>query len=145
PSDSGICLGDIPTCIIQDHAGNLWVSTAFSLFELKDGRLLFRADLFPPILGMTIECISEAAPGIIWIATRNGMYSFDIANRQMNNKPLLPNVDARCIFTAKDGSKWIGTYGKGYYKYCNGRFVALPLDAKRHLANTHAFLEDDDG
>src|SRR6185369_10923679 len=84
PSDSGICLGDIPTCIIQDHAGNLWVSTAFSLFELKDGRLLFRADLFPPILGMTIECISEAAPGIIWIATRNGMYSFDVANRQMN-------------------------------------------------------------
>ena len=144
-ADSGIFLGDISTCIMEDHAGHLWVSTAFSLFEVKDDKLLFRSDLFPHILGMTIESMAEAEPGILWIATRNGLYSFDIAKKRLNPAPLLPNVDARCIYKAKDGSKWIGTYGNGYYKYAGGTFVHLPLDAKKHLANTHTFLEDGKG
>ena len=143
--DAGLSLGDVATCITEDHEHSLWVSTGFALFRVNGDKLSFGIGLFPRIQGHAIESIAEVEPGILWIATRRGLYSFDIARQKMNSQPLLPNVYARCIFKAKDGSLWIGTYGNGYYKYDHGGFVRLPLDTQKYLANTHAFLEDEKG
>ncbi|HSC39988.1 MAG TPA: ATP-binding protein, partial [Chitinophagaceae bacterium] len=137
--------GSVATCITEDHAHTVWASTAYTLCQVSDGRLQFRQELFPRIEGRSIESITEAQPGMLWIATRKGLYAFDIARKRMNDKPLLADVYARNIFRAKDGSIWVGTYGNGYYKYAQGTFVALPLDPQKYLANTHAFLEDDNG
>jgi len=142
---NGINLGAEANAMTEDHTHALWVCTEFSLFRVKDGKLQARFDLLPHIRGRAIESIIETEPGILWIATRNGLYSFDMASGRMSDKPLLPNVYARSIFRAKDSSLWIGTYGKGYYKYSQGAFAALPLDPQKYLANTHAFLEDDNG
>ncbi len=142
---TSLSLGDVATCITEDHDHSLWVSTGFALFQVTDGKLSFGSGLFPRIQGHAIESIAEAEPGILWIATRRGLYSFDLARRQMNSKPILPDVYARSIFKAKDGSMWIGTYGNGYYKYDHGSFVRLPLDPQKYLANTHTFLEDENG
>ncbi len=87
----------------------------------------------------------EVLPGEIWIATRNGMYAYDIAAGKVRGKPILPDVYVRSIFKARDNSIWIGTYGNGFFKYEGGRFVPLPLDPKKYLATAHTFLEDDLG
>jgi signal transduction histidine kinase len=84
----------------------------------------------------------EPFPGEFWIATRNGMYGYDVAANKISEKPVLPDVTVRSIFRAKDSSLWIGTYGNGFFKYENGQFIAMPLDPKKYLATAHTFLED---
>lgn len=133
------------TGVIVDHLHTTWISTLYSLLKMKDGRLQYVLNRYPPFVNHTIESIAEVLPGKLWIATRDGLYTYDIATGRMDEHPVLPEVYVRSIFKAKDGSIWIGSYGNGFFKYQQGAFISLPLDPEKYLATAHAFLEDDHG
>jgi signal transduction histidine kinase len=131
--------------ITTDHSGGTWIATNSSLFKMDKIRphpILFH---YPAFVRHSIETFMEVTPGVLWIATSNGIYTYDISLDRVSEKPVLPNVYARDIFRAKDNSVWIGTYGQGFLKYEKGKFIAMPLDPKKYLATTHSFLEDDLG
>lgn len=133
------------TSIVKDPSQGVWVSTLYSLLKMKDGKLQYVLNKYPSFANHTIESMAEVLPGKLWIATRSGLYVYDIAAGRMEEKPLLPGVYVRNIFKAKDSSIWIGTYGNGFFKYQHGAFIPLPLDPERYLTTAHSFLEDDHG
>ncbi|HVU99576.1 MAG TPA: hypothetical protein VHE34_30350 [Puia sp.] len=82
---------------------------------------------------------------VAWIATRDGIYVYDLARESIHKDPILPHVYARNIYKARDSSIWVATYGNGFYKYEAGKFIPIPLDAEKYLSTAHTFLEDDNG
>ncbi|TDX02078.1 sensor histidine kinase [Dinghuibacter silviterrae] len=118
-----------------------WIATRHSLLVMGQNGLRFV--LKRAFEAHHIEIIADISPTVLWIGTTNGLYAFDKEAGTLEN--VLPKVDARCIYKARDGSLWVGTYGQGYYKYWKGLFRALPLDPEHYLEAAHAFLEDHEG
>lgn len=138
-------LGSPIECVAEDHSGAVWVASTTSLLKMEGGKLHPELVRYPAFVRHNIESFMEVSPGELWIATRNGMYAYDIATNRVRDNPVLPHVYVRHIFKAKDNSIWIGTYGDGFFKYVDGHFIPLPLDPPKYLATAHAFLEDDLG
>jgi len=133
------------TAVVQGSDGSDWISTANNVMQWTNGKLHVVLDHYPVFVKNEIETIAEINPGIFWIATRNGIYVYHPAGNSVESQPLLPRADTRSIFRARDGSIWIGTYGNGYFKYVDGRFISLPLDPQKYLAAAHTFQEDGKG
>ncbi|GGA99733.1 sensor histidine kinase [Puia dinghuensis] len=133
------------TAILHGSDGAIWISTISSLWKWEKGRLSQVIDRYPAFIGHPIETMAESSPGTLWIATWDGIYVCHMATGKLEEKPLFPHVYARCIFQAKDKRIFIGTYGNGYFSYNNGRFMPLPQDSRKYLANVHTILEDDKG
>jgi signal transduction histidine kinase len=130
-------------CIIEDSRHTIWVSTLTSLLKVVDGKLQYVVRNYPPFVTHNIESIAEVSPMVLWIASRDGIYAYDIGKNSMDKKPVLPHIYARSIYTAKDSSIWVATYGNGFYKYVKGNFLSFPLDPENYLSTAHTFLEDD--
>lgn len=140
-----LALDSYISCIVEDARHTIWISTLYSLLKVEGGRLKYVVRRHPPFVDHTIESIAEVSPTELWIASRNGIYVYDIASNSISGKPLLAGVYARNFYRAKDNSLWIGTYGNGYYKFHSGKFIALPVDEQNYLATAHTFLEDEFG
>ena len=132
-------------CIIEDSRHTVWVSTLTSLLKWVGGRLQYVFKEYPPFVNHNIESIAEVSPMVLWIASRDGIYVYDLAKDSIHKHPILPHVYARNIYRARDSSIWVATYGNGFYKYESGRFIPIPLDAERYLSTAHTFLEDENG
>lgn len=133
------------TCIIQDSRQTIWISTLTSLLKMEGGKLQYVFKRHPQFVTHNIESIAEVSPTELWIGSRDGIYAYDAAKNSVRENPVLAQVYARNIYRAKDNSIWVATYGNGYYKYQEGRFIALPVDPQNYLSTPHAFLEDDLG
>jgi len=133
------------SCVTEDSRHTVWVSTLYSLLKRVDGRLQVVLRKYPPFVKHNIESIAEVSPMVLWIASRDGIYVYDLATDSIHKDPILPHVYARNIYRARDGSLWVATYGNGFYKYENGKFIPIPLDAENYLSTAHTFLEDDHG
>ena len=129
-------------CIIQDSRQTIWISTLASLLKVEGGKLQYVFKRHPPFVTHNIESIAEISPTEFWIASRDGIYVYDVAKNSVGEKPILPHVYARNIYRGKDNIIWVGTYGNGFYKYQMGKFIALPVDPHNYLSTAHAFLED---
>ncbi len=88
-----------------------------------------------------IQVISEVFANDLWIGTSAGLFSYNQVNGTLR-RLALPNASVRAIYKAGNGSVWIGTYGQGFYKYDNGRFLKMPNDPGNNLATVHCFMED---
>lgn len=132
-------------CIIEDSRYTIWISTLTSLLKIEGGKMRYVFKHHPLFVNRNIESITEVSPTVFWIASRDGVYAYDIAKDSVDEKPVLPNIYARNFYRAKDNSLWLATYGNGYYKYHMGKLIALPVDAHNYLSTAHTFLEDDFG
>jgi len=132
-------------CIIEDSRHTVWISTLTSLLKMEKGKLQYVIKEHPFFFTHNIESIAEVSPMVLWIASRDGIYAYDIVHNSIDKKPVLPHVYARNIYKAKDNSIWVATYGNGFYTWKGGKFIALPMDRHNYLSAAHAFLEDDNG
>jgi hypothetical protein len=130
------------SCIMEDSRHTVWVSTLTSLLKIEGGKLEYVFKQHPLFVTHNIESMAEVSPTEIWIASRNGIYVYDIATNRFGEKPILPDVYARNIYRARDSSIWVATYGNGFYKYRMGKFIPFPLDPQNYLSTAHTFLED---
>jgi len=99
----------------------------------------------PLLQGAEIQTICETAKDIIWIGTSKGLFAYHLSLHLLRSLPSPANASVAFVFIAGDSSIWMGTYGQGYYKYYNGRFVRMPMDAQKSLSITHCILEDRKG
>lgn len=95
-------------------------------------------------MAQDMQVISQVFPNDLWIGTSAGLFSYNQASGALR-RLAFPNASVRAIYKAGNGSVWIGTYGQGFYKYENRRFIKMPIDAGNNLATVHCFMEDKRG
>lgn len=83
----------------------------------------------------------EISPGVFIIAFCSHLIRFNTVTNSIDTLSADPNSCFRTLWKYKD-YLFIGTYGKGYYIYRNGKLKAMPLDKNNFLAYTHCFMPD---
>lgn len=131
---------DVKISFLEDYRQQLWAGFENNLWHIdKNGKFI---KVFK--INTDLTQLFEYSKDILWLLTSDGIREFKITENKWGNF-ISSNLVARNIYRAKDSSIWMGSYGKGFYKYQNGVFKPLPLDRERALSHTHNFYEDDKG
>src|SRR5882757_6259094 len=130
---------------MKDGQQQVWFSTMNSIGMLFKDSILFTLKQPAVFKDGKIEQLFDYSNDTIWVAYGNGIYPYCKKDNRLAGKILLPGNMVRNIYRARDNSIWVGTYGQGFYKYLDGKFIAMPRDAKKSLNITHSFYEDGNG
>ncbi|MFN8205998.1 MAG: two-component regulator propeller domain-containing protein [Bacteroidales bacterium] len=127
-SNSGTISGIHVTSSFQDSQGTLWFGewdTGLNRYDAKTGKFTLVASGYGPGQILTdnrIQCIREARPGILWIASENGVTRLDTRNMKTSyllHDPANPNslsgnsIQSNAFLQDKEGNLWIGTWSEG--------------------------------
>ncbi|GAB3951187.1 two-component regulator propeller domain-containing protein [Spirosoma harenae] len=109
-------------CILEDRFQVLWLAASagglnkIDLRQKPFGHLCRQLSQQPTLSNNYINSVyKEEAKGILWIATRNGISSYDLARKKYQNyfsRELPGNVtgmDVASIFQDSDGTIWFGS------------------------------------
>ena len=132
----------------KDHFGRHWIASQYALHVMeKDSIKWIRLKNVGLNAGngIVIETIHFRDTNTLWIACRQSFISYDINTGKEAIVPEMMNKYVRNMVDDKDGGIWLLTYGNGYFYYKNGKFIKLPLDAKRYLGAVHTMLLDKNG
>ena len=137
-------LGGWLMTIIEARNKDILYCTLHKLFRRRGKEVTILFDTPALMQGADIQVIHEMYPNDLWIGTSTGLFAYDLVKGTLCRLGL-QNVSVRAIYKARDGSTWIGTYGQGFYKYDQGRYLKMPTDAGNNLATVHCFMEDKQG
>src|SRR3984885_5583419 len=139
-------LPGLVTALAEDGSGNLWIGTHSGLAVLSQGHVRKPDDL--PRDLPAVQAILETEPGVLLLATPNGIYQFFISDKRKRSwlKPNQGNPvgDVRVMIKARNGDIWFGGYS-GLTRIHNGEFTrwteldGLPSD------NVRSIYEDPQG
>ena len=116
--------------------GKIYVATNKGLGELQQDSLyyLFRQ-------GLTPYNMVEISRGIFVVASCTNLIRFNTLAHTVDTILSSPDNCIRALWKFKD-YLFIGTYGKGYYIYKNGKLKNMPTDKNNFLSHTHCFILD---
>jgi len=80
----------------------------------------------------------------IWFCNYTGVFSYDAKEKRIDTLQLLYEKYPYNISFYKE-FMMIGTYGRGYYFYRDGKAIQMPVDANNQLRQVHAFVNDSFG
>ncbi|HWK04234.1 MAG TPA: ATP-binding protein [Puia sp.] len=123
----------------------LYIANAIGVGIFQGGRFdyLYRYPR-PDINSNAPFSMLELKPGVLAIATCNGLFGFDVHTHMLDTLLQPPGTCVRALWKYKD-YLFIGTYGKGIYLLKNGVLKPLPLDKNNYLQYAHCFLPDKRG
>jgi PAS domain S-box-containing protein len=103
------------TCVLEDHGGNLWVGTRDAgIAVLLAGETKFQPRSFSDLsLSNSINGLALGKGNLLWIATTDGAFSFDLLSGQTNcygTQNKLPHNNIYDIFTDQKGKVWFATH-----------------------------------
>ncbi len=84
--------------------------------------------------------MAELSPGVFAVSNCQ-LYRCNTLTGIIDTLLDLPDNCVRVVWKYKD-YLFIGTYGKGYYIYRNGKMKAMPLDKNNFLLYVHGFIAD---
>ena len=88
--------------------------------------------------------MQEFTPGVLGVASCDGLILYDVKKKTTDTLINQPGYCIRSIWKYRDYI-FIGSYGKGYYIWKNGRLKSMPLDKNNFLQYTHCFVADTAG
>lgn len=138
-------LGIWATSFVETAGKEILFSTMDKIFRVRGKTVSLLVDAKPFLKSNYIMVIRPVNEHALWIGTTAGIYCLDLPQGTVRRVPGLENAAVRAIYTARDGSCWVGTYGQGFYKYVQSRFLRMPMDRGNNLANVHCFMEDGQG
>ena len=111
-NDKGMGTGTVFP-IMEDHAGNIWVGSTEDGVYKYDG-VISRAVLNNGLPFIRPAAFAEDREKNTWIGHGSGLTCMagDRAIKQM-----LPGIRVRALLYDSKGNLWIGTWGKGVYRY----------------------------
>lgn len=88
--------------------------------------------------------LQEVEPGILFLATCNGLLRFNTFSRKLDTVFSAKDYCVRTIWKYKEYI-FFTTYGQGFYVWKKGRVKAMPLDKNKYLLYAHCFMPDGAG
>ena len=107
--------------IIQDHQGLIWVGTSSGL-DSFDGREIIH-HLLPAGEGGSIQHLFEDSSHILWVGT--DVAAFRYSSDRMIRIEGLPESSVTAFAEDREGNLWIGTWGKGLFRYQEGSLTSF--------------------
>ena len=112
-----------------DREGNLWCGLAStSLFRAST--LLKRWGEVPH----RIQAIYSGDSGVIWLGTSSGLWRFDQKTSTIERTPI-PALNILSLFEDSKETLWIGTFGRGLWRYTPASGFIHTISEKEGLAN----------
>ncbi|HTI90012.1 MAG TPA: ATP-binding protein [Puia sp.] len=125
--------------------GNLYVANAIGIGPLQNNHIDYQYRYPKPDINSNVPfSMVEISPGLIAIATCNGLFRYNILNHAMDTLWRMPGICVRSLWKYK-GYLFIGTYGKGIFLYKNGEIRSIPGDKNNYLQYAHCFVPDKRG
>ena len=125
--------------------GNTYIAldNGIAVLEKDSLRYLFQKEMEKPF-GLGIIDMVELSPGILAVASCQGLIRYNVNEQRSDTLLNFPGNCIRALWKYKD-YLFIGTYGKGYYVYKNGKIKAMPMDKNNFLSHVHCFIPDQFG
>lgn len=133
-------------CIQEDEQGTIWLSQALTAFGRvqADTFQLYKLDSLDGN-SRTINTFIPAGNQTFWLVGYRLCMWLDVKHHRQRIYHEFDNIELRTAYIDKKGNLWVGSYGRGYYLFRNGRFIKMPEDNANALSIVHCFLEDDKG
>jgi signal transduction histidine kinase len=122
----------------------IWIGTTGGVGYIKDDSLRWMIKTPFRTEKSGIKCIAIDADSNLWFGAYDQLARFSIKTHHLDTFAFMNDADCRALAMIR-GNLFIGTYGKGYYIYHEGRFIHMPAGRNHELSNTHAFIEDANG
>ena len=125
--------------------GNLYIANAIGVGVLQDNRINYQYRY--PLADINSNApfaMLEISPGLLAIATCNGLFRFNTVNHRVDTLLRMPGICVRALWKYK-GYLFIGTYGRGIFLCRNGKIKPIPVDKNGYLQYAHCFIPDKSG
>lgn len=150
-------LSNIISATFVDSKNNVWVATGqhgLSLLDRKSNSFIHFGQLpdidpaYTPEMQKnynSVYNIYEDDKGLFWLATHNGLYTFDTGKKQFTSVRKSPIVTYQwrddlfgAMIAGKDGSLWMGSWGGGltYYNRLTGKWKNFKYDQENPQSPT---------
>ena len=124
---------------------NLYIANAIGVGILQNNRIDYQYRYPKPDINSNVPfSMLEISPGLIAIATCNGLFRYNIVSHAMDTLWRMPGICVRGLWKYR-GYLFIGTYGKGIFLYKNGEIRPVPGDKNNYLQYAHCFVPDKRG
>ena len=125
--------------------GSLYVANAIGIGILRDNRIDYQYRYPKPDINSNAPfSMVEISPGLIAIATCEGLFRYNILSHVVDTLWRMPGICVRGLWKYR-GYLFIGTYGKGIFLYKNGEIRSIPGDKNNYLQYAHCFVPDKRG
>ena len=122
--------------------GNLYIANGIGIGLLRNQRVEYQYRYPTADINNNVPfSMIELSPGLIAIASCNGLFRFNTVSHRVDTLLHDPGICVRALWKYA-GYLFIGTYGNGIYLYRNGILKHMPLDKSGYLANAHCFVPD---
>ena len=122
--------------------GGLYIANAIGIGQLRDNRIDYQYRYPKADINSNAPfAMLELSPGLIAIASCNGLIRYNIQNHQVDTLLFMPGICVRALWKYR-GYLFIGTYGKGIWLYRNGMLKHIPPDKSNYLQYAHCFVPD---
>lgn len=112
--------------LFVDSQQRIWAGTRAGVAMLDSDFKVIRQ--FPRLQNYQVNGVTETPDGKIWIATLEGLYSWNGESLVNESKRLsLKSVNTRAVFADQTGRLWIGT-AVGAYQYAKGKLTTFSED-----------------
>ncbi|HWQ93403.1 MAG TPA: two-component regulator propeller domain-containing protein, partial [Clostridia bacterium] len=123
-ASSAIHAGDHIVALHAGGSGALWITTRFGVFRLQDGQATpFKSEHLPQGRNAEFIGVYEDYSGNLWAFGATFLLNVT-QGRSLNNFPSFSLASSRVwtICEQHNGDFWIGTSGRGLFRFQNGRF-----------------------
>lgn len=146
-----IPLTGVLSALGEDEEGNIWLMEGEIKFGYRKNRFARvrgnAVESYPlnDIAGKNMQSFIPMGNQTFWIVGAGICMWVDVKNRKQRIYHEFDDVELRTAYRDRQGNVWVGSYGRGYYLFRNGRFTKMPEDDAHHLKIVHSFLEDNKG
>ena len=138
--------GDYATIVAPDPAGNLWMGTWRGGVYRLAGDKLVSQPVPLPTLYFTARALAFDPKGNPWFGNWEGLFEFDGRRYKHHGAgPETPWGRVSALLFDRGGGLWVGTAGRGLYRFTQGRPETPPPPALFPEAEITALLEGSDG
>ncbi|GAB4039469.1 ligand-binding sensor domain-containing protein [Spirosoma jeollabukense] len=137
-------IGDEIWTIYQGpQGGPIWIGTKYKgIFRINPSDPTARPERVcsdsPPL----ISYFQLETPRRLWVGTQQGLYSLDVATRQLHLIPGTQALFIRSVYVPRPDEVWFTTYEDGFFLYQARKLTHFPLDVNQYLATSHYIFED---
>ncbi|MBK8952779.1 MAG: hypothetical protein IPM85_11340 [Chitinophagaceae bacterium] len=139
-------IGAIQESFAMTHSGGrIYLATSKGLGYFQNDSIHY---LFKPSPQKGVQAapytMTEFSPGVLGVASCDGLILYNVNTPATDTVLKMPGYCVRSLWKHKD-YVFIGTYGKGFYMWKDGRVKAMPTDKNNFLFYAHCFVPDKDG